>query len=348
MRLQQFTGPLMAKGVEDTVFYVYNRLLSLNEVGAGPVQFGIDLDEFDAFNQQRASCWPHAMNASATHDTKRGEDVRARIALLAQVPERWSLAVDRIWRATSIPDSLSCYFLLQNIFGVWPLDGRVSDALRSRLYDYAQKAMREAGLRTTWTEVDEQFETAIRDWIDDVTTGPVADILTGLVSRVSDSWKQEALARKAIAILGPGFPDIYQGTEWWDDSLVDPDNRRPVDFTQPSDHPKTAVVRAGLRLRADHAAAFGSEGTYRSLTAAGPAADHAIAFSRGDGRVARVVLITARFTHSLRADSARATAITLPTGRWRNALSGEIHTDAVDLATARARGPVAMLELLDT
>uniref|UniRef100_UPI003D8A6DA3 malto-oligosyltrehalose synthase n=1 Tax=Gordonia sp. B7-2 TaxID=3420932 RepID=UPI003D8A6DA3 len=347
-RLAQTCGAVTAKSVEDSLFYRTARLVSAQEVGGDPANPAMSLAAFHSHNATRAAEWPLAMTASSTHDTKRGEDVRARIALLAQVPERWSLAVDRIWRATSIPDSLSCYFLLQNIFGVWPLDGRVSDALRSRLHDYAQKAMREAGLRTTWTEVDEQFETAIRDWIDDVTTGPIADILTGLVSRVSDSWKQEALARKAIAILGPGFPDIYQGTEWWDDSLVDPDNRRPVDFTQPSDHPKTAVVRAGLRLRADHAAAFGSEGTYRSLTAAGPAADHAIAFSRGDGRVARVVLITARFTHSLRADSARATAITLPTGRWRNALSGEIHTDAVDLATARARGPVAMLELLDT
>lgn len=308
----------------------------------------MSLDTFHEHNATRAAEWPLAMTASSTHDTKRGEDVRARIAMLAQIPERWSLVVDRIWRTTAIPDDLTCYFLLQNIVGVWPIGAPVSAALRGRLHEYARKAMREAGLRTTWTEVDDDFESAVLDWIDAVTADPVAGVITDLVARIADSWEQEALARKAIAILGPGVPDIYQGTEWWDDSLVDPDNRRPVDFTRGMDHPKAALVRAALSLRAAHPAAFGTHGTYRRLNADGPAADHAVAFARGDGRSATVVVVTARFTHSLRADSARATAVVLPPGRWRNVLTDETHSGTVDLATLRATHPVAMLEVAPT
>ena len=347
-RLAQTCGAVTAKSVEDSLFYRTARLVSAQEVGGDPAHPAMSLDTFHEHNATRAAEWPLAMTASSTHDTKRGEDVRARIAMLAQIPERWSLVVDRIWRTTAIPDDLTCYFLLQNIVGVWPIGAPVSAALRGRLHEYARKAMREAGLRTTWTEVDDDFESAVLDWIDAVTADPVAGVITELVARIADSWEQEALARKAIAILGPGVPDIYQGTEWWDDSLVDPDNRRPVDFTRGMDHPKAALVRAALSLRAAHPAAFGTHGTYRRLNADGPAADHAVAFARGDGRSATVVVVTARFTHSLRADSARATAVVLPPGRWRNVLTAETHSGTVDLATLRATHPVAMLEVAPT
>ncbi|PKZ66560.1 malto-oligosyltrehalose synthase [Gordonia terrae] len=343
-RLAQTCGAVTAKSVEDSLFYRTARLVSAQEVGGDPANPVLSLTEFHRHNLERAATWPLAMTATSTHDTKRGEDVRARIAVLAQVPARWSQLVDRVWRDTDVPDDLTGYFLLQNIFGVWPIDGRVTDELRERLIEYARKATREAGLRTTWTEIDEEFEAAVEAWIGQVTTGDIAAAISELVDRVASAWEQEALARKAIAILGPGVPDIYQGTEWWEDSLVDPDNRRPVDFGRSTEHPKTELVRDALRARARHADAFGASGTYQRLTADGPAADHTIAFARGTDDGPSVVVVTARFTHSLDDESAAATSITLPPGsRWRDERTGTVHDGAVDLRTARSRHPVAIL-----
>ncbi|WP_439029168.1 malto-oligosyltrehalose synthase [Gordonia terrae] len=343
-RLAQTCGAVTAKSVEDSLFYRTARLVSAQEVGADPANPVLSIREFHQHNTERAERWPLAMTASSTHDTKRGEDVRARIAVLSQVPDRWSRLVETVWRDTEIPDDFTCYFLLQNIFGVWPPDGKVTDELRHRLVEYARKATREAGLRTTWTEVDEGFETAVQTWIDQVTTGSVATAITELVRRVTSAWEQEALARKAIAILAPGVPDIYQGTEWWEDSLVDPDNRRPVDFGRSLDHPKSQLVQSALRTRAAHPDAFGATGSYRGLDADGPASDHVIAFLRGTADAADVVTITARYTHSLDPASAAATTIELPAGsRWRDVRTGVVYTGAVDLATARQTHPVAIL-----
>ncbi|MGW8814212.1 malto-oligosyltrehalose synthase [Gordonia terrae] len=343
-RLAQTCGAVTAKSVEDSLFYRTARLVSAQEVGGDPANPVLSLTEFHRHNAERATTWPLAMTATSTHDTKRGEDVRARIAVLAQVPARWSQLVDRVWRDTDVPDDLTGYFLLQNIFGVWPIDGRVTDELRERLIEYARKATREAGLRTTWTEIDEEFEAAVEAWIGQVTSGDIAAAISELVDRVASAWEQEALARKAIAILGPGVPDIYQGTEWWEDSLVDPDNRRPVDFGRSTEHPKTELVRDALRARARHADAFGASGTYQRLTADGPAADHTIAFARGTDDGPLVVVVTARFTHSLDDEAAAATSITLPPGaRWRDERTGTVHDGAVDLRTARSRHPVAIL-----
>ncbi|AFR49607.1 malto-oligosyltrehalose synthase [Gordonia sp. KTR9] len=343
-RLAQTCGAVTAKSVEDSLFYRTARLVSAQEVGGDPADPVLSLTEFHRHNTERAAQWPLAMTATSTHDTKRGEDVRARIAVLAQVPDRWSQLVETIWRDTAVPDDLTGYFLLQNIVGVWPTDGRVTDELRGRLVEYARKATREAGLRTTWTEVDEEFETAVENWIGQVTTGDIATAVSELVDRIASAWEQEALARKAIAILGPGVPDIYQGTEWWEDSLVDPDNRRPVDFGRSTDHPKTRLVRDALRVRAAHPDAFGVSGTYERLTADGPAADHTIAFARGTDDGPSVVVLTARFTHSLDDEAATATSITLPAGsRWRDERSGAVYEGAVDLGAARGEHPVAIL-----
>ncbi len=342
-RLAQTCGAVTAKSVEDSLFYRTARLVSAQEVGGDPANPALSVADFHEHNEARARLWPLAMTATSTHDTKRGEDVRARIALLSQVPERWSLLIEKVWLNTEIPDGLTAYFLLQNIFGVWPTDGIVTDELRTRLVEYARKACREAGLHTSWTEIDEEFEVSVERWIDEVTTTPVAAAVTELVRRVTPAWEQEALARKAIAILGPGVPDIYQGTEWWEDSLVDPDNRRPVDFSRPPDHPKTAMVRNALRVRAEHPEAFGPSGTYTGLPVDGAAHDHGVAFARGTGECASVVVITARFTHSLDPVSAAATTIELPAGRWRDVRGGAIHEGTVDLHTARAGHPVAIL-----
>ncbi len=343
-RLAQTCGAVTAKSVEDSLFYRTARLVSAQEVGGDPANPAVSLNEFHDHNARRARRWPLAMTATSTHDTKRGEDVRARIALLSQVPERWSLVIERVWLGTEIPDNLTCYFLLQNIFGVWPADGEVTDELRARLVEYARKASREAGLRTTWTEIDEDFETAIERWIHQVTTDPIATAVSDLVARTSSAWRQETLARKAIALLGPGVPDIYQGTEWWDDSLVDPDNRRPVDFARSLEHPKAELVRTALGVRAGHPEAFGASSTYHRLPVDGPASDHAIAFGRGSDDAPEVVVIAARFTHSLKPESAADTVIELPRGtRWRDVRTGVTHSDTVDLAAARTDHPVAIL-----
>ncbi|MBM7279415.1 malto-oligosyltrehalose synthase [Gordonia rubripertincta] len=343
-RLAQTCGAVTAKSVEDSLFYRTARLVSAQEVGGDPANPAVSLNEFHDHNTERSHRWPLAMTATSTHDTKRGEDVRARIAVLSQVPERWSLLIERVWLGTDIPDNLACYFLLQNIFGVWPVDGEATGELRARIVEYARKACREAGLRTTWTEVDEKFEDAIEHWIDQVTTEPIATAVRELVDRTTPAFQQEALARKAIAILGPGVPDIYQGTEWWEDSLVDPDNRRPVDFGRTLEHPKAELVRTALEVRAAHPEAFGASATYDRLPVDGPASDHAVAFSRGPAGVPEVVVVTARFTHSLKPESAAGTVVGLPRGaRWRDVRSGAVYDSTVDLHTVRADHPVAIL-----
>ncbi|MGV9672228.1 MULTISPECIES: malto-oligosyltrehalose synthase [unclassified Gordonia (in: high G+C Gram-positive bacteria)] len=344
-RLAQTCGAVTAKSVEDSLFYRTARLVSAQEVGADPADPALSLHDFHRHNVIRARQWPRAMTASSTHDTKRGEDVRARVALLAQVPERWSMTIRRIWAATPPPDDFTGYFLLQNILGVWPTDGAVTDELRTRLVDYARKASREAALKTTWTEVDEQFESALSTWIDTITTGEPAEVITGLVSRLAPAWEQESLARKAIALLGPGVPDIYQGTEWFEDSLVDPDNRRPVDYRRSTDHPKVRLVQAALGVRSTHAAAFGPDGDYRPILAEGPASDHVVAFGRGvTGEVdPRVIVATSRFTHSLLPPDGAKTMLTLPPGDWLDAVSGATHSGSVSVADLRAVAPVAIL-----
>ncbi|MEE3852484.1 malto-oligosyltrehalose synthase [Gordonia sp. LSe1-13] len=340
-RLAQTCGAVTAKSVEDSLFYRTARLVSAQEVGGDPADPTMGLREFHAHNVHRAREWPWAMTATSTHDTKRGEDVRARIAVLTQVPERWSMMVDTIWRSTPPPDDLTGYFLLQNIIGVWPTDGPVDDILRTRITEYATKAVREAGLRTTWTEVDDDFEAALSDWIAAITSGPAAEAISGLVAEIAPSWRSEALGRKMIALLGPGVGDVYQGTQWWEDSLVDPDNRRPVDHTQSMDHPKTQLVRTALRVRAEHAEAFRAGSGYLPLLAEGRGADHVIAFARTAGDDPRVVVVATRFTHALSEHDRASTTVPLPAGRWRDQLApgsdGEKFREATvslaDLAT---------------
>ncbi len=233
LRFQQTSGMVMAKGVEDCSFYRASRLTSLNEVGADPAVFAITPAEFHDAMGTRQRDWPHAMTALTTHDTKRGEDVRARITTLAELPEVWAEAIDSLLALVPLPDAGFGALLWQAILGAWPaaVDGQAPEDLRPRLHGYAEKAMREAGEHTTWTEPDESYEAAVHAAVDAVLDDTAThSVLTGLVERVSAAGWSNALASKLVAITAPGVCDVYQGSELWEQSLVDPDNRRPVDF----------------------------------------------------------------------------------------------------------------------
>ncbi|MCW2794315.1 MAG: treY, partial [Nocardioides sp.] len=228
-RFQQTSGMVMAKGVEDGAFYRFSRLTSLNEVGGDPSVFAITPDEFHAHMRTRQAEWPDAMTTLSTHDTKRGEDVRARITALGEIPGDWEAALDELLVLAPVPDPGFAALLWQAVVGVWP-------ATRERLHGYAEKAMREAGDRTTWTAPDEQFEAAVHAAVDAAYDDErVTAVLDGLLARVVGPGWSNALTAKLVAITIPGVPDVYQGSELWEQSLVDPDNRRFVDFDARTD-----------------------------------------------------------------------------------------------------------------
>ncbi|MDT5117036.1 MAG: (1-_4)-alpha-D-glucan 1-alpha-D-glucosylmutase, partial [Mycobacterium sp.] len=211
-RLQQLCGAVTAKAVEDCLFYRDARLVSLNEVGGEPHRFGVGAAEFHHSAATRARLWPQAMTTLSTHDTKRGEDVRARIGVLSQVPSLWTEFIARWELEAPCPDAATGQFLWQNIFGVWPLSGEVTDQLRDRLHAYAEKAIREAALHTSWNDPDTAFEDAIHGWLDTVLGGPVAGQLTELVAQLNPHAASDALGQKLLALTVPGIPDVYQGT----------------------------------------------------------------------------------------------------------------------------------------
>ena len=231
VRFAQVCGAVMAKGVEDTTFYRASRLVALQEVGGAPGRFGVSAAEFHLLQQERARLWPKAMTTLSTHDTKRGEDVRARIIELTERPTDFSEFVHRITSVVPAPDSGTGHFLLQNLLGVWPADGQITEAVRERFRAYTLKALREASVHTTWVDPVESFETAFLDWVDVLFDGPVTPMITAFVAPLARGAVRISLCRKLLQLTGPGIPDVYQGTEFLDDSLVDPDNRRFVDYT---------------------------------------------------------------------------------------------------------------------
>jgi len=345
VRLQQLCGAVTAKAVEDCLFYRDARLVSLNEVGGEPQHFGVGLAEFHHRAATRSQLWPHTMTTLSTHDTKRGEDVRARIGVLSQVPSLWTELVARWETSTPSPDTATGLFLWQNIFGVWPASGEVTEELRARLHAYGEKAIREAAWHTTWQDPHAEFEDAVHRWLDAVLDGPVARELTTLVVRLEPHAHNDALGQKLLALTAPGIPDIYQGTELWDDSLVDPDNRRPVDYAARRDalkslqHSKIRVVNAALRVRRDRPDAF-LDGGYHPVLAAGAAADHVVAFRRGDD----VLVAVTRWTVHLEEIGWGETVLTMPDGEWTDALTGAEVTGATSAAELFAKLPVVLLE----
>ncbi|OBI52049.1 malto-oligosyltrehalose synthase [Mycobacterium kyorinense] len=348
VRLQQLCGAVTAKSVEDCLFYRDARLVSLNEVGGEPQRFGVGAAEFHHSAATRARLWPQTMTTLTTHDTKRGEDVRARIGVLSQVPSLWAEFVARWETSTPSPDPATALFLWQNIFGVWPADGVVTDSLRERLHAYAEKAIREAAWHTSWHDPDADFESAVHRWLDAVLDGSAARELTSLVAQLNSHAENDAIGQKLLALTVPGVPDIYQGTELWDDSLVDPDNRRPVDYgarraaLKSLDHPKIKVVAAALQLRRNRPQTF-LHGGYHPVLATGSAAEHVVAFQRGDD----VLVAVTRWTVHLQDSGWGDTVIPLPDGDWIDALSGAARSGATSAAELFAELPVVLLERAD-
>ena len=345
VRLAQLCGAAMAKSVEDCLFYRDARLVSLNEVGGEPARFGVSAAEFHQRAAERARMWPTAMTTLSTHDTKRGEDVRARIGVLSQVPSLWAGFVGKWEQRAPSPDPATGLFLWQNIFGVWPVDGVVTEELRKRLHAYAEKAIREAASHTSWNDPDDTFESAVHEWLDTVIEGDIAAELTGLVVRLDPHGRNDALAQKLIQLTVPGVPDVYQGTELWDDSLVDPDNRRPVEFAvrraalAALKHPKVLVTAAALRLRRRRPGTF-LGGGYTPVLPRGRAREHIVAFTRGDD----VLVAVSRWTVRLDLTGWGDTVVPLPHGQWTDVLTGGRWAQSVAAAQLFGGLPVALLE----
>ena len=374
-RFQQTSGMVMAKGVEDCAFYRWARLTSLNEVGGDPSQFCVDPGAFHDAMADRQAGLPHAMTAMTTHDTKRSEDTRARIRVLAEVPDRWRAALEELQRLAPVPDPGFANLLWQAVVGAW--DGSAGDELRARLHAYAEKAMREAGDRTTWTAPDEAYEGAVHAAVDAaVDDHRVRSVITGLVAELAHPGWVTGLSAKLLALTVPGVPDVYQGTELWDQSLVDPDNRRPVDFdrrrtlldeVRTGDRPtltgdvdddgaaKLLVTHTALALvrRLTRATRSGPSGTggfhveplgsYTPLAAEGPAADHVLAFDRGG-----VVTVVTRLPVGLeRSGGWRDTVLPLPSGSWVDTLTGRPAAGEARVADLLAEHPVALLARRD-
>ncbi|MFG1610560.1 malto-oligosyltrehalose synthase [Actinoplanes sp. NPDC049265] len=289
IRFQQFTGAVMAKGVEDTAFYRWTRFTARNEVGNDPAKFGVTPDEFHECAGERGRNWPASMTSLSTHDTKRSEDVRARLAVLAELPGDWTEVVRRWVRAAPLPDPSLAHLVWQAAVGAWPIS-------RERLRAYAVKSAREAAASTTWTSPDEGFEAALSAMVDQIYDDPAlnAEVAAFAATITPPGWSN-ALGQKLVQLTMPGVPDVYQGTELWDFSLVDPDNRRPVDFAARRDlltrlddgwlppvddtgAAKLLVTSRTLRLRRRRPELFDG---YRPVFAEGRLGEHVLAFDRG-------------------------------------------------------------------
>jgi len=351
-RVEQTAAMVMAKGVEDTVFYRYNRFIALNEVGGDPGRFGVTPEEFHwRIGNVAVGDHPRSMTALSTHDTKRSEDVRARLAVLSELPDEFAAAVRRWSARAPLPEPTLNLLAWQSLVGAWPIS-------QERLVRYLEKASREAEIATSWTEPNAEFDAAVAAWPKTVLTdGELAADVEAFVTQVRDAGWSNALGQKLVQLAMPGVPDLYQGSELWDLSLVDPDNRRPVDFDRRRDllaridggwlpelddsgAAKLLIVTRALRLRRDRPELFG--GSYESLPAQGPAADHLFAFARGGGHL---VAVATRLPVTLqRAGGWRGTTLPMGPGPWTNVLTGQpVPSSWVAAEDLLQRYPVALL-----
>lgn len=382
-RFSQVCGAVMAKGVEDTTFYRACRLVALQEVGGDPGRFGVSPAEFHLLQQERADLWPRAMTTLSTHDAKRSEDVRARVITLTEVPNTFSELVTKVSSQVPSPDSATGYFLFQNLLGIWPVDGEFSDTLRSRFHDYAIKAVREASLKSSWVEPDQVFEENILDWIDVLIDGPVSTSITEFIQEIDRGAKRLSLGRKMLHLTGPGIPDVYQGQEFYQDSLVDPDNRRFIDFTARTqtlsaldnenlpklqqenalpgtldfhDHIdqdstgkfKQHITTQGLRLRRALPQFFVG-GSYQAVFAQGRRAHHVVGLARADRESVGtesigVIAVATRMPLTLDFRGGwKDTSLTLPSGQWVDLLTNRRFQDTVEVADIFEYFPTALL-----
>jgi (1->4)-alpha-D-glucan 1-alpha-D-glucosylmutase len=327
LKVQQFTGPLMAKSMEDTSFYRMHRLLAFNEVGGEPSASALSTDTFHHLMEVRARDWPHAMTATSTHDTKRGEDARARLTALSELPGEWTSAVAR-WKVFNAPqivthDAMRApsttfeYMLYQTLLGAWPLD-KIDDTFVERIQAYAVKAAREGKQETSWLNPNTAYEAGVSQFVakilDRSISGEFIDSLDHLARRLALLGALNSLGQITLKATMPGVPDFYQGTEFWDLSLVDPDNRRPVDFAEraaaltatekpdwralaehwPDGRIKLAWTRQLLKLRGEFPELF-AKGDYEPLEVSGPHSDHVIAYARRQGQHAVIIAVARWF-----------------------------------------------------
>ena len=376
MQLQQLTGPVMAKAVEDTAFYAYNRLTSLNEVGGDPEQFGLSLEAFHRQNADRQRHWPHSMVATSTHDTKRSEDVRARINVLSEIPVEWGAALER-WSllnadkksgvdAEPAPDRNDEYLFYQTLVGAYPAESCTAEEFADfceRMAAYMQKAIKEAKVHTSWVNPNEAYDRAVSKFVKEVLVAdPKNSFLNDFMSfhrRIAYAGMLNSLAQTLLKIASPGVPDFYQGTELWDFSLVDPDNRRPVDFgkrakllkelkqREKEDRAsliqdlltrwvdgkiKLYVTYKGLSFRRTHRSLF-EEGDYIPIDASDGSRDRICAFARQKGEVWALAAVPRLITQLLKPERPPLgeetwgfSALVLPEKapeRWLNILTGE-------------------------
>lgn len=357
MRFQQLTGPAMAKGFEDTALYKYHRLIALNEVGSDPSRFGISLKEFHDACQEAQLHHPLSLIASTTHDTKRSEDCRARLALLSEIPEAWRAAVSK-W--TQLNDSVrnewvdrnTEYLLYQTLVGAWPIS-------EERVQTFMEKAIKEAKVHTSWVKPNKDYEEAIRRFVHDVLHHDAfIKELTVFLQPLIHAGYQNSLSQTLLKLTIPGVPDIYQGSELWNFTLVDPDNRSPVDYEKrkrmlqdlksqsleeitsqfDNGYPKLKLIHDVLQFRKENGASFGPESSYKPLYTEGAFANHLVCFQRGEN----VVVAVPRLCLSTN-NQWDNTSLSLPSGNWRNLLTQEQFHFKIQADELFARFPVALL-----
>jgi (1->4)-alpha-D-glucan 1-alpha-D-glucosylmutase len=355
---QQLTPAVMAKGVEDTTFYVFDRLLSCNEVGSSASMLGISSDKFHEYCHYLSEHWPHNLLATSTHDNKRSEDVRTRISLLSEVPERWAQVLHQwsvinadAWRNRN-PDRHAEYLLYQTMIGAWPID-------EGRCWQYMLKALREAKIHTSWHKPSPAYEEKIQLFTENVFKNE--EFLAGLENFVAPlvaPGRVNSLAQTLLKMIAPGVPDFYQGTELWDLSLVDPDNRRPVDYAVragllkeceamdaqaalrewDSGLPKMWMIARVLKFRAERPQLFSTDSKYQPMVAQGARLSNLFACRRGT----ELIAVVPRFGMSVAANW-HDTELPLPKGPWRNLFGGTSENSSVAPARLFTDFPVALL-----
>ena len=391
LKFQQATGPIMAKGLEDTTFYIYNRLAALNEVGGEPQQFGIGIPAFHEENAARQRDWPATLLATSTHDTKRSEDVRARMVAISEIPQLWRSSLQR-WRTINrrakqrieeaeAPDRNEEYLLYQTLLGTWPVNesGAAETAATedyvARIQAYMAKALHEAKVNTSWIQPNEKWDTATCEFVAHILEpGPknkFLPVFLPVVEEIARLGAINSLAQLVLKLTAPGVPDIYQGNEIWDFSLVDPDNRRPVDYQKrramlealPNTTPeemlrtwsdgriKLFITQRLLRSRRDHADLF-LHGSYLPLATTGAHAESCVAFAREHAGAWLIVLvprISSRVGFPPVGTLWQDTAVALPEGTIGAAavdiFTGQelqLNNHALKVAEAMATLPVAV------